>query len=67
MAIKNMVQFLNQVKFELSKVEWPSFSVFIGSTIVVLMLVLFFSLYLGVIDFGFAKLARYVFGIYGGN
>lgn len=64
MAIKDMIQYLNEVKLELSRVEWPSFAVFVGSTIVVLMLVIFFALYLGFVDYLFASLARYIFTTY---
>ncbi len=66
MAIKNAIQFLKEVRFELSKVEWPSFQEFIGSTLVVLVIVALFVAYLGVIDLGFTQLARYVFRAYGG-
>lgn len=64
MAIKDMIQYLNEVKIELSRVEWPTFSVFVGSTIVVLMLVVFFAIYLGLVDYTFASLARYIFSTY---
>lgn len=66
MAIKNALQFLKEVQGELSRVEWPSFNEWVGSTLVVLCLVVFFSLYLGVIDWGLSILAKYVFAYYGG-
>lgn len=66
MAIKNMIQFLRDVRLELSKVIWPKFDEFVGSTIVVLVLVSAFAIYLGTIDFMFSKLARYIFTLYGG-
>jgi len=66
MAIKNMSQFLKEVQLELSKVAWPKFDEFVGSTIVVLVLVFIFSVYLGLIDFGMSKLARLVFKYYSG-
>lgn len=66
MGLKNVVQFLQGVRVELSKVEWPNFHEFVGSTIVVLVLVLFFTVYLGIIDLGLSKLAKYIFTLYGG-
>ena len=66
MAIKNAVQFFREVRGELSKVEWPKFNEFVGSTLVVLFLVCFFALYLGLVDLGLSKLAKYIFTVYGG-
>ncbi len=65
MAIKSVVQFLQEVKIELTKITWPKFDEFFGSTIVVLVLVFLFAVYLGSIDFGFSVLARYIFKTYG--
>jgi len=45
--MKNVTQFVKEVHLELSKVTWPKFDEFIGSTIVVLLLMSFFSIYLG--------------------
>ena len=67
MTVKSMMQFFQEVRFELSKVEWPKRNEFIGSTIVVLALVCFFALYLGLIDLGLSKLANYIFKLYGGG
>lgn len=53
-------QFLHEVRVELSKVMWPSFDEFIGSTIVVLFLVAIFAIYLGALDAIFYWLAHYV-------
>lgn len=66
MAFKDIVQFLQGVRAELSKVEWPTFDEFVGSTLVVLVLVLFFAIYLGIVDLGLSKLAKYIFTLYGG-
>ena len=59
--VKSFGQFLKEVRIELSKIVWPGFNEFIGSTIVVLILIVLFSIYLGIIDFGFAWLARKLF------
>lgn len=52
--MKNVVysvsKFLSEVKFELTRIEWPTFNEFIGSTFVVLIIVSAFSLYLGIVD-----------------
>jgi preprotein translocase subunit SecE len=66
MAVKNVVQFFHEVKIELSKVEWPSFDEWVGSTIIVLFLVGVFAVYLGVIDFGFSRLAAYAIRMFSG-
>jgi preprotein translocase SecE subunit len=62
--MKNIVQFLSEVRIELNKVIWPKYDDWIGSTIIVLFLVLVFSLYLGFLDFGFSKLASIIFKSY---
>jgi len=64
--MKNGIQFLREVKHELSKVVWPKPDEWIGSTIVVLLLVCVFAIYLGVLDIGISRLAKYIFKMYGG-
>lgn len=53
-------QFLREVKVELKKVAWPSRKQTIGSTAVVIALVMLISLFLGVVDFGISSLIRVV-------
>ena len=53
-------QFLREVKVELKKVTWPSRKQTIGSTAVVIALVMLISLFLGVVDFGISSLIRIV-------
>ena len=53
-------QFLREVKVELKKVTWPSRKQTIGSTVVVIALVMLISLFLGVVDFGISSLIRIV-------
>ena len=53
-------QFLREVKIELKKVTWPSRKQTIGSTAVVIALVMIISLFLGVVDFGISSLIRIV-------
>lgn len=62
--MNNVVQFLREVKIEMGKVVWPKWDDFIGSTIVSLVLIGFFAVYLGLIDLGFSKLAEYLFKLW---
>lgn len=48
--MKQVSQFLKEVKIELSRVEWPSFHEFVGATIVTLLLVVFFTIFLFIVD-----------------
>ena len=59
-----MMQFFSEVRLELSRVIWPKFDEFIGSTIIVLVIVAAFAVYLGGVDFGLSYLAQYIFERY---
>jgi preprotein translocase subunit SecE len=54
------MQFLREVKVELKKVTWPSRKQTIGSTVVVLALVILISLFLGVVDVGLSQMIKFV-------
>jgi preprotein translocase subunit SecE len=54
------VQFLREVKVELKKVTWPSRKQTIGSTVVVIVLIILISLFLGSVDIGLSSLIRVV-------
>jgi preprotein translocase subunit SecE len=54
------IQFLREVKIELKKVTWPSRKQTMGSTLVVIILVMIISMFLGVIDFSLSKLIQVV-------
>ena len=54
------LQFLREVKVELKKVTWPSRKQTIGSTVVVIVLVIIVSLFLGIVDIGLSSLIRVV-------
>lgn len=58
--INSTVQFLREVKIELKKVAWPSRKQTIGSTVVVIALIILISLFLGSIDIGLSSLIRAV-------
>lgn len=59
--MKEIQQFLKEVKLEFSKILWPSTNELIGSLIVVLLLVIAFSIYLGAVDYVFYRLAEQIF------
>jgi len=53
-------QFLREVRVELRKVTWPSRKQTIGSTIVVIVLVLIIAAFLGLVDTGLSGLVNVV-------
>ncbi len=57
---ERLVQFLKEVKIELKKVTWPSRKEAIGSTAVVIILVIIVAIFLGFVDFGLAQIVRMV-------
>ncbi len=56
------IQFLREVKVELKKVAWPTRKQTIGSTVVVIILVMIISFFLGVVDIGLSSLIRVTLG-----
>jgi preprotein translocase subunit SecE len=58
--INSSVQFLREVKIELKKVSWPSRKQTIGSTIVVIAVVILISVFLGAVDIGLSSLIHVV-------
>lgn len=63
--MKDVVQFLQEVRIELSKVIWPKPEEFFGATLVVLVVVAASAIYLGIVDFALAQLMSYIFKLYG--
>ncbi len=59
-VVDKSLQFLREVKVELKKVTWPSRKQTIGSTVVVLILAMIISLFLGVVDMGLSGLIRVI-------
>jgi len=51
--MKNVGTFFKEVKVELSKIVWPTREEFIGATIVALIVILAFTLFLSVINYLF--------------
>jgi len=58
--IDKSLQFLREVRVELKKVTWPTRKQTLGSTVVVIILVMIISLFLGIVDFGLSNLIRVV-------
>ena len=56
-----MITFFKEVRQELAKVAWPNFSEFVDSTIIVLIIIAAFAVYLGAIDFGFRYLSEFIY------
>ena len=59
--IEKALQFLREVKVELKKVTWPSRKQALGSTLVVIILVVIISLFLGIVDISLSSLIRLIF------
>jgi preprotein translocase subunit SecE len=55
-VLGKVTQFLREVKVELKKVTWPSRKQTIGSTAVVIALVMLISFFLGMVDLGLSNL-----------
>lgn len=58
-------QFVNQVKTEIMKVEWPTFPEFIGAVIVVFIVVIASAIFLGSADRTISWLIKKIFLMYG--
>jgi len=54
--IKKVKDFFREVKIEIKKVVFPSKDELIGSTWVVIIVVLIISMFLGIVDFGLSRL-----------
>lgn len=59
--MKYVMRFLNEVRLELAKVEWPKFDEFVGATIVALFLVACFALFFGAVDRLISFVAKHIF------
>ena len=52
------MQFLREVRIELNKVAWPTRQQTMASTVVVIILVMIISLFLGLVDMGLSKIVE---------
>ena len=59
--IKKTVNFVNEVRQELSKVAWPSKMELRDSTIVVIILTLLLSIFIGIVDTGLTQVTTFIF------
>ena len=55
-------QFLREVRAELKRVTWPTRKETIGSTSVVIILVVIVAVFLGLVDLGLHSLIRQILG-----
>ena len=51
--MKSLGSFLREVKIELSKVVWPRKEEFVGSVVVVLLTLVAFAVFLGLVNYAF--------------
>jgi preprotein translocase subunit SecE len=59
-VFQKSIQFLREVRVELKKVTWPSRKQTMGSTVVVLVLWMVISVFLGMVDFSLSSLMQVV-------
>jgi preprotein translocase subunit SecE len=59
---EKIIRFLKEAKSELKKVTWPTRKQTLASTSVVIIVVVIVSIFLGIVDFGLAKVIRLVLG-----
>ncbi len=57
---QKIVQFIKEARTELRKVTWPNRKQLIGSTVVVIITVLFVAIYLGLIDLLFSNIVAVI-------
>jgi preprotein translocase subunit SecE len=60
--LEKVKAFLAGSKVELKKVTWPTPKQTLASTSIVIIVVIIVSLFLGVVDFGLAKVVKFVLG-----
>jgi len=60
--VQQFRSYLREVVYELRKVVWPSRKETIGSTVVVLVIVIISGIYLGIVDLVLSRLIRMVIG-----
>jgi preprotein translocase subunit SecE len=60
--LEKVRQFLAGSKVELKKVTWPTPKQTLASTSIVIIVVIVVSFFLGIVDFGLAKVVKFVLG-----
>ena len=59
--VKGLGRFFKEVNGEFLKIIWPSRREFIGAVIVAIIIICFFSIYLGAVDFSLSWLMKRMF------
>jgi preprotein translocase subunit SecE len=59
--VADITRFLGEVRAEMAKVVWPKMNELVGSTVVVLLIVAAFTVYLGSVDFVLARITELIF------
>ena len=62
---ERMRLFLSEVRNELKRVTWPSQREVYATTIVVILVSMFFGVYLWLLDIGMDRIVRWIFGRFG--
>ena len=62
---KSSSSFVGDTKAELKKVEWPTRSNVINSSFIILIIMVFFTSFISLVDMGFSKLLIMLRGISG--
>jgi preprotein translocase subunit SecE len=57
--------FLSEVRNELKRVTWPSQKEVYATTVVVILVSVFFGVYLFALDFGLLKAVQWIFHLFG--
>ncbi|EQB64032.1 MAG: hypothetical protein RBG1_1C00001G1611 [candidate division Zixibacteria bacterium RBG-1] len=57
---QKFIRFLKEVRLELTKVTWPTKDELIGSTVVVIILSLILSAFVGLVDLGLSNISRLI-------
>lgn len=63
-APRNLITFYGDVKLELKKVTWPSKKEVKTTTLIVIITVFFFGIYLFVVDLFLQNAVRQIFGFF---
>ena len=57
---QKFIRFVKEVRLELTKVTWPTKDELIGSTVVVIILSLILSAFVGLVDLGLSNISRII-------
>jgi len=57
---QKFIRFVKEVRLELTKVTWPTKDELVGSTVVVIILSLILSAFVGLVDLGLSNISRII-------